>query len=702
MQNFIPFQTLQDLEFDIIKLMVHDHCIAATARLRAVDLAPSSDRNLIKEQLLKVNELKQIRKEGMVFPALDFEEITEELELLKVKHNALSAESFFRIKRLSELVNSIIQFHDNELDRFKNLKSELGEIFQTTELLDAINKVLDAKGQVRDDASPELIHIRNQINSVKRKISSNFNKQLKSLSQKGVLADSNETFLFGKRVLSVISSYKRSVHGNALGSSKTGNITFIEPSANIPLNHELEMLRDDERSEIFRILRELTVFIRNHSFLLSEYQRYITSLDFINAKCRLAIELNSNLPEISDQTEVKLLKAYHPILFKTNSALGKHTIPQTLLLDKFNRILVISGPNAGGKSISLKTVGLLQLMLQSGLLIPVDPDSKIGIFQNILTDIGDNQSIENQLSTYSYRLKRMKEFLEKSNKKTLILLDEFGTGSDPDLGGAMAEVFFEELYNKKAFGVITTHYTNIKIKADKLKNAINCSMLFNQETLEPTYILNIGTPGSSFTFEVAEKNGIPKELIERAKSRLDDNKIKMDNLLNSLQKEKSQLEKARKQASSQRQQAERTKETFLIKEEKLEQKLEKQRDSAVLNSEFITKGKKLTQFIDKFDTRAKNKELLADVKKYLAVEKTKIIQAQKAAKLKKKAQAKKDAKLNIVRHTENQKKIDVGSRVRLIGAKKIGEVIKKDGSEVTVLFGNLKTTLQVNKLRFIS
>ncbi len=679
MQNFIPTQTLQDLEFEIIKLMVHNHCIADTARLQALDLSPTSDKKEIKNKLLKVNDLKNIREEGLNFPALDFEEIIEELELLNVKHNALSATGFFKIKRLSELINSIIQFHENEKGRFNHLKLELGEIFYTTELLDSINKVLDSKGQVRDDASPELIQIRGQINSVKRKIGSNFSKQLKSLSKKGILADSNETFLFGKRVLSVISSYKRSVHGNALGSSKTGNITFIEPSANIPLNHELEMLKDDERSEIFRILKALTIFIRNHSFLLSEYQRYISSLDFINAKCKLALELKSNLPEISEQTEINLLQAYHPILYKTNLELGKTTIPQSLLLDKFNRILVISGPNAGGKSISLKTVGLLQIMLQSGLLIPVSADSKIGIFQNILTDIGDNQSIENQLSTYSYRLKRMKEFLEKSNKRTLILLDEFGTGSDPDLGGAMAEVFFEELYNKKAFGVITTHYTNIKIKADKLQNAVNCCMLFNQETLEPTYILNIGTPGSSFTFEVAEKNGIPKELIEKAKSKLDGNKIKMDKLLNSLQKEKSQLEKARIQASEQLKKAENSKNDFLLKQKQLEQKLEKQKESTVANSGFITKGKKLAQFVDKFDTRAKNKELLQDVKKYLAVEKTKILQTQKEAKLKRKAQAKKDAKLNIIRQTESQKKITVGSQVRLVGAKKTGEVIKKEG-----------------------
>ncbi len=699
--NYIPEQTLKDLEFDLIRLMLHDNCISDTARLRMVDLMPISDRSILEEELLRVSELKSIRYEKITFPALDYEEIDEELEILQNKHNVLTESSFIKIKVLSDLSNRILQFFSDKKNRFQSLKKLTESLYITEDIIKAINSVFDLRGAVKDDASPTLYKIKQEQKSVRNSINSNFDKQLKLLLKKGILADNQETYLYGKRVLSVVSSYKRSVTGNALGSSKAGNVTFIEPGSNIPLNHEFEMLKDDERQEIFRILKELTLSIREHLPLLVEYQNFMVELDFVNAKTKLALQLNANLPSLSEDTEVDLINAFHPILLITNNSNGVQTIPQSLFMDKFNRMLVISGPNAGGKSISLKTVGLLQLMLQSGLLIPADENSKLGIFQNILTDIGDNQSIENQLSTYSYRLKRMKEFLEKSNKKTLVLLDEFGTGSDPELGGAMAEVFFEELYNKKAYGVITTHYSNIKLKADKLQNAVNCCMLFNQETLEPTFKLSVGMPGSSFTFEVAEKNGIPVELIQKAKSKLDTKKVDLDQLLSTIQKEKSRFEDLNKESSESSVKALRAEQRYKDKQESLNQKMAGQRDIAEINNQFITRGKKLSQFVERFDTRAKNKELLADVRKYLAMEKTKILDVQKAEMLRKKTQAKADAKKNIVRQSDDQKKIKVGSQVRLIGAKKIGEVIAKDNNDVTVLFGNLKTKISVQKLRFV-
>jgi len=699
--SYIPEQTLKDLEFEIIKLMLHDGCISGSAKLRMVDISPSSDINFIKSELTKLSELKAIRDESIVFPALDFEEIEEELETLKVRHNVLSEESFLRIKLLSDLCNRIIYFFSDKKERFQSLKELTNEIYYTEEIVKSINKVFDNKGKIKDDASANLQKIRSEQRQVRNRISINFEKQLKSLQKKGILADNAETFLLGKRVLSVVSSYKRSVSGNALGNSKTGNVTYIEPANNIPLNHEMEMLRDDERQEIFKILQALTYKIREHHELLISYQKFIIELDFINAKVKLAKELNGNLPHISDSPELELINAYHPILLVTNKANGKSTIPQSLKMDKFSRMLVISGPNAGGKSITLKTVGMLQIMLQCGLLVPVDANSKMGVFQNIMTDIGDNQSIENQLSTYSYRLKRMKEFLEKSNRSSLILLDEFGTGSDPELGGAMAEVFFEELYNKKSFGVITTHYSNIKLKADKLRNAVNCCMLFNQETLEPTFKLSVGMPGSSFTFEVAEKNGIPLALIEKAKSKLDGRKVKMDKLLSALQKEKTQFEQLNLKSKQAEQRAEKETQKFRDKKNALDSKINHQREVAEENNQFITRGKKLSQFINKYDTRSKNKPLLDEINKYLSMEKTKILQLHKSEKLKQKAQAKKDAKNKVVRQNDEQKKIQIGSRVRLIGAKKIGEVIAKDNADVTVLFGNLKTKMSVKKLRLV-
>merc|ERR1711991_922908 len=309
-------------------------------------------------------------------------------------------------------------------------------------------------------------------------------------------------------------------------------------------------------------------------------------------------------------------------------------------------MLVISGPNAGGKSIRLKTIGLLQLMLQCGLLVPVHPNSKMTLFSSLLTDIGDNQSIVDELSTYSYRLKRMKYFLEVANERSMLLLDEFGTGSDPDLGGALAEVFFEELYKKGSYGVITTHYGNIKLKADELDAAVNGCMLFDTETLKPLFKFSTGQPGSSFTFEVAQINGISKKLINRAKHKLDDKKVKMDQLLHELQKEKSYLSRLTKEHIEAQETAE---EARLRSEESLatyNAKLKQMRARAEETSKYVSLGKKLQQFIDAYITKSKKKnvnaDLLNEVKKYIAKEKAKIESLKKEEVLKKRSKKKKD------------------------------------------------------------
>ncbi|MFN5912540.1 MAG: MutS-related protein, partial [Bacteroidota bacterium] len=421
-----------------------------------------------------------------------------------------------------------------------------------------------------------------------------------------------------------------------------------------------------------------------------------------------AIELNCVLPGISEEPYIELIDAFHPILWKTNRQFGKKTFPQFIRMDKYSRMLVISGPNAGGKSITLKTIGLLQLMLQSGLLVPVDPNSKMCFFQQVLTDIGDNQSIENELSTYSYRLKRMKYFLEVSNRRTLLLLDEFGTGSDPDLGGALAEVFFEQLYNRKSFGVITTHYANIKLKADQLKNAVNGCMLFDTETLEPLYRFSMGQPGSSFTFEVAQINGIPMELIEEAKTRMDDRKVKMDRLLSELQKEKTYLERLSKEHIEAQQLANEAREDFLERKQRFEDKLKIQQESAERNNKFINAGKKMLSFIERFNTNSRKKEvnlpLLEEVKKYLAVEKARVEDAEKALKLREDALSKKPKKNKPVKPEKDPYQrhlIKVGSQVKLISTKQSGTVESIDGEMVTVAFGFLRMKVEREKLMWI-
>jgi DNA mismatch repair protein MutS2 len=639
MQGFDQ-QTLHDLEFNQIKDWLVNYALGETAQKRLSELQPSNNFDAIEKALLRTAEFKRIRVEGESFPRIEFEELLAEIKLLPIQNAVLSQEGFIRISQASDLVNGFIHFFDKRSQDFPELYALLNNVYFTSEIIASIEKVFDRKGQVKSDASPFLAQIRQSIHTVRQQIGRIFDKELRRFGKEGFLGETREAFVNERRVLTVLSTHKRKIGGSVMGSSKTGSLTFIEPAATIPLNNELELLLDDERKEIFRILRELTTEIAHHLPLIEAYHELLTEFDFINAKTKLALDLDAVMPGIVRNTRIELIDAYHPILWKSNKALGKPTFPQHVTLDADGRMLVISGPNAGGKSITLKTIGLLQIMLQAGLLVPVHENSKMCFFQQVLTDIGDNQSIENELSTYSYRLKRMKYFLEVANRRTLLLLDEFGTGSDPELGGALAEVFFERLYNCKSFAVITTHYASIKLKADQLRNALNGCMLFNTETLEPMYKFSIGQPGSSFTFEVAQINGIPMELIEEAKGKLDKNRVKMDHLLSELQKEKTYLERLNKEHIEAQELAEEARQYFLDRKEHFETRLKTQQEFIEKNNFYLNAGKKLKSYIDRFQTRTRKKDannpLMDEVKKYLLIEKSKIEEAKLKTELMKK------------------------------------------------------------------
>jgi DNA mismatch repair protein MutS2 len=694
-------QTSSDLEFDLIKVMLHNYCHGPSAQMKVVDLTPISDFQKLSGVLNLTDEYVRVKREGLRFPRIEFNELQKEITLLEIRDSVLTEPSFQSLLQATRLVNEVMKFTLEHGDRYTNIKNLADRCYVTSEIENPIIAVFDEKGDVRDSASIALSSIRQEIAAIRRKINRNFNKELQLLAEKGLLGDITEVFLHERRVLSIQSSHKRRVPGMVLGSSKTGTLTYIEPQINVPLNFELEMLIDDERKEIIKILSVLTKELGKSLPLIKAYQYLLVELDILNAKARLANQLNGNLPALSKESELNLIDAFHPILWITNQKTGNKTHPQTLRMNKHARMLVISGPNAGGKSITLKTVGLIQVMLQSGLLVPVHPNSTMCIFQQILTDIGDNQSIENQLSTYSYRLKRMKQFLEVSNRRTLLLLDEFGTGSDPELGGALAEVFFEELYKKKSFGVITTHYGNIKLKAAELQNAINGSMLFDRESLEPLFKLDIGQPGSSFTFEVATINGIDPKLIESAKSRLDSKKVKLDQLISDLQAEKNQLKKLIDRNLKSESESMKSKLEADRKKSELDEKLSVQKEHTERNNVHLHRGKKMSSFIDHYDvsSKNKNKQLVEEVRKYLAVEKSKLEDHKKQEKLKKATVEK--SKKQKPKAKQNQEKITKGSTVRLLNGKEKGTVIELEGNQATVAFGNFKTKAAVNKLVFI-
>lgn len=700
-------QTVHDLEFQEIRNWLINFAIGSSAKHRLEKLSPSNDFDAIEIELMRLNEFKQIRSIGESFPALDFEELQTELKLLPVNNAVLPQEGFVRIMRASELVNSILVFFDKRSQDYPYLFKLLKSVYFTRELIESIEKIFDRRGNIKNDASPELATIRQKINRIRNQINKNFEKELRKFLKEGFLGETKEAFVNERRVLTVQSTHKRKIGGAVVGSSKTGSLTFIEPAINVPLNNELELLMDDERKEIFRILQDLTREIAHHLPLIEAYQTLLVELDFIHAKTKLAIELQANLPGIVRSTRIELIDAFHPILWRNNKANGKTTLSQTLTLDANNRMLVISGPNAGGKSITLKTIGLLQIMLQSGLLIPVHENSKLCFFQQILTDIGDNQSIENELSTYSYRLKRMKYFLTVANKRTLLLLDEFGTGSDPELGGALAEVFFEELYQKKSYAVITTHYATIKLLADRLVNAVNGCMLFNTETLAPLYRFSMGQPGSSFTFEVAQMNGISTAVIEKAKSKLDGERINMDKLLSELNKEKMRLQRMNHEHEKAKGLAQEAEQVFIEKKEKFQERLKTQQDFIERNNVFLNSGKKMKTFIDRYVTITRkkdpNKQLFEDVRKYLLVEKSKIEESKRKLELMSAAtQPIKKAKKPIPKvDTYQRDKIVVGSTVKMIETKQNGTVEEINRHLITVTFGFMRLKVEREKLMWV-
>ena len=541
--TFIPNKTYEDLEFDKVLNQISSFSITPMAKEIILDLKPIENKENIELSLLITSEFKSSFENANKIPNHGFETLKKPIQLLKIENSVLDVESFRNISHASETVNKLLSFFKKFKTYYPNLFSIGSNIELNKDLKRNIDNVINRFGEITDNASENLFSIRKKSQEIKSKISKSFNKSLSHFNKLDYLDEIRESVIDNKRVLAVKAMYRRKINGTIMGSSKTGSIVFIEPETTYILSRELQNLIFEEDEEIKKILSQLTDYFRPYSDLIINYEEYLINLDIYYSKAKYSIEINGIMPKISNSNEMELIKAYHPLLYRSNKVQEKKTYPQNIILNNKNRIIVISGPNAGGKSITLKTIGLLQIMSQTGILIPVDEKSKICFFKRILTDIGDNQSIENHLSTYSYRLKNMKIFLKKCDEETLFLIDEFGTGSDPELGGALAEVILEEFYNRNSFGLITTHYSNLKLLANELSCMSNANMQFDNKTLEPTFNLISGDAGSSFTFEVAQKNGFPFSLINRAKKKIENQKIRFDSTIAKLQKERSSMAK---------------------------------------------------------------------------------------------------------------------------------------------------------------
>ncbi|HAT66204.1 MAG TPA: DNA mismatch repair protein MutS, partial [Flavobacteriaceae bacterium] len=445
----IQKNTLKDLEFPTVLEQIAAFCITEMGKDKVLEILPYSEEDAILPELQRVKEFTASFENDNRIPNHGFEAITKELRLLEIENSVIEASGFRRILSVTETTKELLKFFKKYEEFYTHLQSYVTTINYTSLISEAIQNILDKYGEVKDDASPALFDIRKRLQQVKTQVSTSFSRALSRYAQADYLDEIKESVMENRRVLAVKAMHRRKVKGAVLGQSKTGSIVYIEPQETLEYANELSNLYYEETEEVNRILKALTQYIRPYKPLLVSYQEYLIQIDVWHAKSKYALEINGVLPLFSKDRNLQLKNAYHPLLLRSNKKKKKKTYPQSITLHSENRIIVISGPNAGGKSITLKTVGLLQLMFQCGLLIPVDPYSEICLFDRVLTDIGDNQSIENHLSTYSYRLKQMNQFLKKCNKNTLFLIDEFGTGSDPELGGALAETFLEVFYERE-------------------------------------------------------------------------------------------------------------------------------------------------------------------------------------------------------------------------------------------------------------
>jgi DNA mismatch repair protein MutS2 len=544
--KFFPESTIHQIEFDKVKELLAAQFKTEFAKHRAQTLRIHTKKEFIALALQQANEYKILTQSGLYFPN-DFPvNISKELKLLSIPGASLSGEQFMLIRRLAENTNNIYRWFTTEIrETYPGLTNVIHESYYEKNIRTLIDEILDEAGMVKDSASEELADIRMKLYRKRNELRRVFDRIVTKMNKQGYLADIEESFLNGRRVLAVFAEQKRTVKGVLHGESDSRRTSFIEPEETTQLNNDIFSLEHEEQKEVYRILRQLTQQLSAYAPLLKTYHDIAGEFDFIRAKAKLAIDIGGSYPMLVDKAHINLINAYHPLLLLYNQKVNKPTIPVNLKLDDQNSILVISGPNAGGKTVTLKTVGLLQVMLQAGLLVSVSPDSEMGIFKQLMIHIGDTQSLEFELSTYSSHLKNMKHFIENANGKTLFFIDELGSGSDPNLGGAFAEVIMEELAFRHAFGIVTTHYLNLKVMANKVKGIINGAMQFDEQNLLPLYKLQVGQPGSSYTFSIAERIGLDKKLINKARKLVDEEHFRLDKLLNRTEQDLQTIDKER-------------------------------------------------------------------------------------------------------------------------------------------------------------
>ncbi|MCC6369538.1 MAG: hypothetical protein IT236_00890 [Bacteroidia bacterium] len=677
------------LQFDKVRDLIKLKCHSDAARQLCQQIEPVFAPEQTKILLNQTHELAQLIAANSFFPSIVYDDISKSLNVLGLQGALLNETDLLQVCKTIEVSNTLIRYVKGK----KNNVPFLYELFKDSEscdyIVDEINRVIDNDAQVKNSASAELQRIRKLVAEKRRESDKRFDHHVNELRKNGYLRENEESFFNGRRTLAVLVEYKSEVSGFVHGKSESGRTIFIEPGVTIGINNDVAELEIDEHREINRILRELCSSLRPFVGGLKLAMQLLVYVDFLKAKANFAIEIKATLPEIKEGFDFNFVSAMHPLLYLQNKRLHKKTVPLDLTLNSKDRVLVISGPNAGGKTIALKTVGLLQMMLQSGLLIPVKENSTCCFFEKLLIDIGDTQSIENELSTYSAKLKSMTSILNEVNEGSLVLMDEFGSGTDPELGSAIAEAVLESLVNSQTRGIITSHFGNVKLLAEKLKGAINGCMLFDMEHLEPRYMLSVGEPGSSYTFEVAERIGFPKHLIARAKEKVDKDKLKLSRLLAEVQDQKTKLSDQIQKLEHEEFLRKIAKEKYHTLFNNWEEKINRERERKIELSHMADYGKKYLRLMQDWQEKKDRKEVIQRFIDGITAE----TKRQELLKKQNKLDAYAEKKIARIKPI-----LKVGTKVKVMNSSEIGVVEDIKDEKVFVKIGLMKMTVGMENL----
>ena len=671
------------LGFTEIKELIKLHCLSEMGRQMVDKIQVMYEFAQISKFLGQANEFKSILQHEDRLVIDHFFDIKSLANKAKIEGVFLTEEEFYRVYVSLNTVFAVIGYFNAREGLYPNLETLFEHLPIEKTILKKIERVIDLKGKIRPDASRELQEITSAIAKAEQEARRKIDQVFKNATSNSWTADGSLTVRDGRLCIPLLAENKRKLKGFIHDESASGQTVYIEPEEVFSLNNKIRDLEFDRRREIVKILMALTGELRPFVPLLLSYHGLLTKLDFVRAKALFAIDVEAEMPQLVNEASLKLVNARHPLLFLNFKKEHKIVVPLNVQIDEKVRIVVVSGPNAGGKSVCMKTVGLLQMMAQAGLLVPASEASVMGVFKQFFVDIGDDQSLESDLSTYSAHLTKMKEFVEQANGKALVLIDEFGTGTDPQFGGPIAEAVLESLNHKKVRGMVTTHYSNLKIFASHTEGIENASMLFNNAELRPLYMLEVGKPGSSYAFEIAQKIGLPQNVLNLAKNKVSAGQKKVDTLLVDLEREKKEIYDTRVQLERQRKQVN----TLLAENEKLKSYLEENKKSLIRDAKeqakniILDANKLVENTISEIKSNNADKEKTRELREKLNTELQKNTVAQVPTKL-----------------LPEDEELKPGDWVKLIDSETAGQVIELIKDNVVIAIGDLRTVAKKKRV----